>query len=50
MAIFKRKNRRQADMQMIMTPPVEAGTYLKQAGQYDKLIDQSDLGELRRTL
>lgn len=37
-------------MQMIMTPPVEAGTYLKQAGQYDKLIDQSDLGELRRTL
>ena len=35
---------------MIMTPPVEAGTYLKQAGQYDKLVSQSDLGELRRTL
>lgn len=51
MAIFKRKKQdRQADMQMVMTPPVEAGTYLKQAGQYDKLVSQSDLGELRRTL
>lgn len=35
---------------MIMTPPVEAGTYLKNAGQYDKLVSQSDLGELRKTL
>lgn len=37
-------------MQMIMTPPVEAGTYLKQAGQYDKLVAQNDRSELRSTL
>ena len=35
---------------MILTPPVEAGTYLKNAGQYQQLVSQSDLGELRQTL
>lgn len=54
MGIFKRRQGRQrrtgADMNLIMTPPVEAGTYLKQSGQYEKLVDQGDRGELRRTL